>query len=191
MGVVFRGGSYLDGVMSTSVSVDGFDATDAITSMITSSPHYKQLRVIMLNGSTFAGFNIVDISVLNKATNLPVIAVLREKPDLARIQQALSKLPKTEERLRLISSGGEIIAVPTKYQKTSIYMQIAGILSEDAQKIIALTSTRSKIPEPLRIAHLIASGISSCTAEFRKSLKETMSRESKTDNGVTGYGILS
>ena len=29
--------------------------------MIVASPHYKQLRVIMLNGLTFAGFNVLDI----------------------------------------------------------------------------------------------------------------------------------
>ncbi|MDH5460232.1 MAG: DUF99 family protein [Candidatus Bathyarchaeota archaeon] len=41
-----------------------------------------------------------------------------------------------------------------------MYMQISGILEEDARKILQLTSTRSNIPEALRVAHLIASGIS-------------------------------
>jgi endonuclease V-like protein UPF0215 family len=38
-------------------------------------------------------------------------------------------------------------------------MEIAGILKEDARKIVQLTSTRSSVPEALRVAHLIASGI--------------------------------
>ena len=49
VGVVFRGGYWLDGVMHTKIKVDGFDATRKIASMILNSPHYKQLRVIMLD----------------------------------------------------------------------------------------------------------------------------------------------
>ena len=160
IGVVFRGGYWLDGVMHTKIAVDGFDATDNISSMITLSPHYKQLRVIMLNGITFAGFNIVDIKTLNDATTLPVIAVTREKPDLAEIHKALKKMSKSEERWKAVLNAGEISTVPTRSQKEKIYMEVAGISVEDAQKILRLTSTRSKIPEPLRVAHLIASGIS-------------------------------
>jgi endonuclease V-like protein UPF0215 family len=160
IGVVFRGGYWLDGVMHTKIAVDGFDATDNISSMITLSPHYKQLRVIMLNGITFAGFNIVDIKTLNAATTLPVIAVTREKPDLAEIHKALKKMSKSEERWKAVLNAGEISTVPTRSQKEKIYMEVAGISVEDAQKILRLTSTRSKIPEPLRVAHLIASGIS-------------------------------
>ena len=77
IGVVFRGGYWLDGVMHTEIAVDGFDSTDKISSMITSSPHYKQLRVVMLNGITFAGFNIVDVKKLNMATKLPIVTVTR------------------------------------------------------------------------------------------------------------------
>ena len=93
VGVVFRGGYWLDGVMHTKIAVDGFDATDRISSMITRSSHYKQLRVIMLDGITFAGCTIVDVKALNVATKLPVIAVTREKPDLADIVKALQNLP--------------------------------------------------------------------------------------------------
>jgi endonuclease V-like protein UPF0215 family len=48
----------------------------------------------------------------------------------------------------------------TRNESEKIYMQICGILEEDAKKILQLTSTRSNIPEALRVAHLIASGIS-------------------------------
>ena len=51
--------------MHTHVAIDGFDATEQIASMINSSPHCKQLRLVMLNGITFAGFNVVDIKRLN------------------------------------------------------------------------------------------------------------------------------
>lgn len=160
VGVVFRGGYWLDGVMHTKIAVDGFDATDKISSMITNSPHYKQLRVIMLNGITFAGFNIVDIKTLNAETSLPVIAVTREKPNLVEIREALKHLLKSEERWNAVLSAGEIFEAITRHEKERIYMQVAGISEDDAQKILRLTSTRSNIPEALRVAHLIASGIS-------------------------------
>jgi endonuclease V-like protein UPF0215 family len=160
VGVVFRGGYWLDGVMHTNVKIDGLDATKKIVSMIISSPHYKQLRVIMLNGITFAGFNVVDIKELNAKTKLPVIAVTREKPNFAEIREALENLPKSEERWKAIKNAGKVFEVSTRNESEKVYMQISGILEEDAKKILQLTSTRSNIPEALRVAHLIASGVS-------------------------------
>lgn len=160
IGVVFRGGYWLDGVMHTKVKVDGLDATRKITSMIVNSPHYKQLRVIMLNGVTCAGFNVVDIKRLNTKTKLPVIAVTREKPNFAEIRQALENLPHMEKRWSAIRGTGELFEVCTRSKSARVYMQIAGICEEDAKKILEITSTRSSVPEALRAAHLIASGIS-------------------------------
>ncbi|MEM3640851.1 MAG: DUF99 family protein [Candidatus Bathyarchaeia archaeon] len=160
VGVVFRGGYWLDGVMHTKVKVDGFEATSKIASMILASPHYKQLRVVMLNGITVAGFNVVDIKKLNTKTKLPVIAITREKPNFDEIRQALKNLSKSEERWKAILNAGKIFEVHTRNKNEMVYMQISGICEGDARKIVQLTSTRSNIPEALRVAHLIASGIS-------------------------------
>jgi len=160
VGVVFRGGYWLDGVMHTKIMVDGFDATEKISKMVTESPHCKQLRVIMLNGITFAGFNVVDIKTLNAATNLPVIAVTREKPDLQDIRAALKHLPKSEERWQAVLNAGAVSELSTRREDEKIYLHAAGISNADAAKIVRLTSTRSNIPEALRVAHHVASGIS-------------------------------
>jgi endonuclease V-like protein UPF0215 family len=160
VGVVFRGGYWLDGVMHTKVEVDGFDATEKIVSMIINSPHYKQLRVIMLDGITFAGFNVVNIKELNSETKLPVITVTREQPNFAEIREALKNLPKSQERWQNIQSAGKMFEVSTRSENEKVYIQTSGILEEDAKKILQLTSTRSSVPEALRVAHLIASGIS-------------------------------
>lgn len=159
IGVVFRGGYWLDGVMSTRAEVDGFDATDQIASMIVNSPHYRQVRVIMLDGVTFAGFNVVDIKQLNMDTKLPVIAVTRDKPDFDDIQRALRHLPDPVKRWQAVLNAGQIIEVSTQDKKKKVYIEISGILEDDARKILRLTSTRSNVPEALRVAHLIASGI--------------------------------
>jgi endonuclease V-like protein UPF0215 family len=158
VGVVFRGGCWIDGVMHTHVGIDGFDATTQIASMINSSPHSKQLRLVMLNGITFAGFNVVDLTKLKLATNLPIIALTEVKPDLNAIRMAINNLPKSEERWRVVLEAGDILEINCKGK--SLYMVLAGLSLPDAKEIVKLTSTRSCIPEPLRIAHLIASGIS-------------------------------
>ena len=160
VGVVFRGGYWLDGVMSTRVEVDGLDATDKIASMITASPHHKQLRVILLNGVTCAGFNVVDIKKLYEKTRLPVIAVTREIPNFKDIRKALENLSCGEKRWKAIRGTGEMFEVSTRNDRARIYMQISGICEEEARKILQKTSTRSDVPEALRVAHLIASGIS-------------------------------
>lgn len=163
IGIVFRGGYWLDGVMRTRVEVDGLDATDKIVDMIEASPHYKQLRVIMLNGITYAGFNIVNIRKLFEYTGLPAIALTKEKPDMEDVKNALKNLTEWEKRWKDIQDAGEEIEL--KKGNAEIYMQTAGILREDAEKIVAISSTRSSIPEPLRVAHIVASGLAKLVTE--------------------------
>lgn len=159
VGVVFRGGCSLDGFMHTWVQVDGMDATEKIACMIARSSHYAQLRVVMLNGVTMAGFNVVDIKELHERVKLPIIAVTRDKPDFENIKKALQHLPEAEKRWKSIEEAGKMIAVCTREEETPIYVHIAGISVETAKRILRSTSTRSNIPEALRVAHIIASGL--------------------------------
>jgi len=159
IGVVYRGSRLLEGVMRTEIQIDGTDATEKIISMIKGSPHYKQLRVILLNGVTLGGFNVVDIQTLFERLKLPIIAVTREKPDLEDVRKALINLPGFEDRWKKMGNAGEIIELSMREGKVT-YMQIAGISREDAERIVKSTSTRSNIPEALRVAHIIASGLS-------------------------------
>ena len=163
IGTVFRGGSWLDGVITTEVKVDGDDSTDRIAAAVNNSPHKDQLRVIMLDGTTFGGFNIVDMERLGKATGLPVIAVVREKPDFDSIKLALGKFGDSARRWELIKKAGPVRGLDVKNPKTGnikkIWFQNFGIKSDVAAKIIKVSSTRSFIPEPLRVAHLIGYGL--------------------------------
>jgi len=159
IGIVFRGGYWLDGVMRTQVEIDGMDATEKIASMIVESPHYDQLRIIMLNGVTMAGFNVVDIEELYEKTKLPVIAVTRDKPNFSDIKKALQNLPQSQERWKAIDKAGKLIKVYTRSGEEPIYAHVVGVSEEDAERILKSTSTRSNIPEALRVAHLVASGL--------------------------------
>jgi hypothetical protein len=159
VGVVFRGGHWLDGFMHTQVQVDGMDATEKLTRMITESPHYQQLRVIMLNGVTLAGFNVVDLAELHKKTKLPVIAVTRDSPDFEDIRKALRNLSQKEARWKAIEKAGKIHEVCTRDGEAPVFVHAVGISKRMTERIMKSTSTRSNIPEPLRVAHIIASGL--------------------------------
>ena len=159
VGVVYRGGYWFEGVMRTKITIDGFDATEKIAKMIESSPYYRELRVVVLDGVTFAGFNVVDISMLSRIVDLPVMSVVREKPDLEEIRGALKNLPGFEVRWQAMRNAGVLFEVEPRNGENPIYIQTAGILREDAEKIIRKTSTRSNVPEALRVAHIIASGL--------------------------------
>jgi endonuclease V-like protein UPF0215 family len=145
--------------MRTQVEIDGLDATEKIAKMIMNSPHYEQVRVIMLDGVTFAGFNIVDIKELYGKTGLPVITVTREKPNFEDIKKALKNLPAHKKRWEAMKNAGEIFQVQTRKGEEPVHVGVAGISESDAEKILKKTSTRSNIPEALRVAHIIASGL--------------------------------
>jgi endonuclease V-like protein UPF0215 family len=159
VGAFFRGGDWLDGVMRTHVTRDGMDSTEAIVGMVKSSKHYGQIRVIMLDGVTYGGFNPVDINCIWELTEIPVVAVMRAYPDLRKIEDALLHLPEPKKRMDLILRAGSITKVRTKAESNPLYIQCAGIEAQHAAKIVKLTATRGNIPEPLRVAHLIATGM--------------------------------
>jgi hypothetical protein len=155
IGVVFRGGTIIDGALKTEVAVDGADATDKIVKLINESRHKQQLKVVMLDGITLAGFNVVDIKELNEQTNIPVIVINRKIPDIQKVKAALKKFPDFEQKLKAVDNAGEIKDCYVKDFK-KIYYQCIGISDDTAREIIKLSSTRSYIPEPLRVAHLLA-----------------------------------
>jgi len=157
IGTVFRGGEWLDGILRTEVKVDDNDATDTIIEMVKRCK-FKDLRVIMLDGLGFAGFNLVDMARVFKETKLPVIVVVRKMPDFKKIKKAIKNLQHAEFYNDCIKKAGIPQKVETKKNKF-IHIQFHGLRFEDAERIVKLSSTRSLIPEPIRVAHLIASGV--------------------------------
>jgi hypothetical protein len=152
VGTFFRGGDWLDGVLSTKVKVDGNNSTSKLISMINKCKFKPQLRAILLDGIALGGFNIVDINRLNHETRLPVIVVIRKYPDFDKIKDALKKMRKVS-KYRLIEKAGKVEKIG------KIYIQIAGISLKDAEEVLKICRTRSLLPEPIRVAHLIGAGI--------------------------------
>jgi len=152
IGVVMRGGSWIDGILSTKVAVDGNDATKKLAMMVNQSKFKPQLQCIFLDGIAVGGFNIIDVKELNKKTSLPVVIIIRRMPDIENIKKTLIKIKK-QQKIKLIEKAGNVVKID------DIYVQLTGIDSDDAKKILKIVCTRSLIPEPIRLAHLIASGV--------------------------------
>jgi endonuclease V-like protein UPF0215 family len=164
VGTVFRAGNWLDGVLSTYINGDGTDATEKIADMVKNSRNLGQLGVIMLDGITFGGFNIVNIRKIFESTGVPIIVIMRRIPNFEGIKKALKRFDDWEDRWANVLEAGEVYKVENS---EPVYMQINGIEREDAEDIVRLSTTRSAIPEPLRVAHIIAAGI--ITGESRGS----------------------
>lgn len=156
IGTVFRAGEWLDGVLRTFIQGDGRDSTSKIISMVNQTRHKDQLGVIMLDGITFGGFNVINIQKLYETTEIPVIVIMRKYPDFNKIKKALKHFKDWDERWKDVEDAGEVYKIENN---EDIYIQINGIELEDAKEIIKLSTTRSAIPEPVRVAHLIASGV--------------------------------
>ena len=157
IGIVMRGGEYLECVLRSQVAIDGNEATTVCKEMIQNTKHRQQLKLVMLDGVALGGFNIVDINELYSSTNLPVITITRDKPDFGKIKLALQKNFKDWSDRWNILKEGELYTVKTSHNP--IYVKCVGISIEEAEEIINLSTIRGAIPEPIRVAHLIASGI--------------------------------
>lgn len=156
IGTIFRAGEWLDGVIRTYIQGDGRDATTKIIGMVNSTRHKDQLGVIMLDGVTFGGFNVINIHKIFKATGVPVIVIMRKYPNFEKIKRALKRFDDWKERWKDILDAGDVYEIENQ---ENIYIQINGIDLKDAKEIIKLSTTRSAIPEPVRAAHLIAAGV--------------------------------
>ncbi len=154
---VYRGKSSIDGLLSFHVRKDGFDATAKLIKAINTSKHKAQLSVVMIDGVALGGFNIIDLERVYEETGLPVIAVVRRKPNLKLIKKALNNLSRIKKRWSLIEKLPPVSMM--ELPDGRIYFQYIGLPLDKTKMIIKLSVLRGRIPEPIRVAHLIASGI--------------------------------
>ena len=70
IGVVMRGGEYLEGVIRRHIHIDGNDATYVCKDMIKKTRHRQQLKAVILDGIALGGFNVVNINHLHLTTEL-------------------------------------------------------------------------------------------------------------------------
>lgn len=153
VGAVYAG-PRLEGVLSGKVRRDGANASRTIVRLVSESRFRGHLQAVLLQGITFAGFNVVDLRVVHEALQVPVIAVSRRRPDMQAVRSALLQhVAGGERKWRLIEKAGPIASA------AGVYVQRAGISLRDTAALVERFALNGKLPEPLRTAHLIAGGI--------------------------------
>jgi hypothetical protein len=125
--------------------------------MVKNSKHHDQLHAIMLDGVALGGFNVVDVKTLHKETGIPVITITRDEPDLDLMMQTLKRKFKDWERRWRLIEDNKLYKIRTKHNP--IYVTCEGLDIREAKEIIELSIIRGVVPEPLRVAHIIASGV--------------------------------
>lgn len=152
LGAIFAG-LRLEGVVSGVVRRDGLNSTRTLARLVADSKFGLQLQLILLQGIALAGFNVVDLHGLCQLTGLPVMVVTRRAPRPKKVRDALSRLPGGDRKWALIERLGPMEPV------ADVYVQRIGLSVADAGRVIRRLAVHSRIPEPLRTAHLIAGGI--------------------------------
>ena|SRR3989441_3739384 len=157
VGVVVQAPSYIEGVLTTLAEVDGHDATERIAAMVRRSRYLAGLAAILIDGTAVGGFNVIDIDAVQKGVDRPVVTVTRKKPNLGSIETALRRrFDDWRERLAIIRRH-EI--EPMRTGHGTLWVTHAGAPRAEVQEALSLTTVRGILPEPLRVAHLIAAGI--------------------------------
>ncbi len=154
VGVAVQAPAYIEGVLMTHARVDGRDATERILGMVRSSRYREGLRMVLLNGIAVGGFNVIDLDGLHHELGVPIVTVTRRAPDLDAIEGALRrKFDDWEARWALIKHH-RIEEVTTRH--TPLHVTYVGATRSEVVEALALTTVRGALPEPLRVAHLIA-----------------------------------
>jgi uncharacterized protein len=154
--VVMRKDLRVDGIRCTNVTVGGIDATDQIIHLVTGI-NRKDIQVILLGGCVIAWFNIIDPVRVSQQTGLPVICVTYEDSDGLEDDIRLH-FPNDEERL----ARYRILCPRTPVQLANgytIFIRVAGISLDLAKEICHAFSIDGKIPEPIRVARLVARAV--------------------------------
>ncbi|MCA9594066.1 MAG: DUF99 family protein [Myxococcales bacterium] len=144
----------LDGVLTGRVRRDGKNAATRIADMLVGSPFDEHVQAVVLQGIAVGGFNVVDVHALHARVGRPVLVVARRKPNLAAMRRALlERVPGGREKWRLLERAGEMEPL------SGVYVQRVGLTLRQAEALLASTTLHGNLPEPLRLAHIIAGGL--------------------------------
>lgn len=159
VGAVFAGRRF-DGVLVGKVRRDGANAARNLAALVLDSKFREHLQLVMLQGIALAGFNVVDVFELHRRLELPVLVVARREPDLEAIREALfTRVRGGRRKWRLIERLGPMEPAGP------VWIQRLGLSRGTARRIVHRYALNGHVPEPLRVAHLIAGAIA--TGESR------------------------
>ena len=153
-GVVMRSDRVVDGLAMGRTSVGGDDASSSIAAL------YRMLRrndvnVIMISGAILSLYNIVDIDELSRKTGLPVICLTYR--ETSGIEDSIRRHfperpgPKLEAYRRL--GGRRRLKLKSGH---SVFVRTTGLEDAETRSVIEMFTLQGSIPEPVRVARLLA-----------------------------------
>lgn len=145
VGVVFRGGRWLDGVMKT--TAHGLDLTDRLVEMIMASPHHPQVRVLLLHEALIEGGASVDPYRLSMGISRPVIFLSKAGGEPEAWE---APVEVDAQRFELDREAG------------SQFVLAIGLRRRTATRVLEVSTRDGMIPEALRVADIVSSAVSGC-----------------------------
>jgi len=150
-------GTRLVSVRKKTIDIDGDDATKKVIEMIKSCD--KHVQYVLTDTITFAGFNLIDLKRIHEETLKPIIAITERKINLEAVKEAIIKnFPKSyKKKLHYIVNAGLLyeMIINTAGGPAKIFFHHIGIEYDEIKALLQKLCIDSKLPEPIRIAHLI------------------------------------
>lgn len=157
LAAVLFNGLGIEDVKFASIAVDGLDATEKVVTIL----NEWKFEAVILAGISFAGFNIIDPAVLFDKFQKPTIIVSRTKPDNKAVKFALLRHFKDwQTRWKVFEKLGPIKKVLVSAEEPPLYIEMIGADSHWSENLIKALAACGRMPEPLRVARLIARGLS-------------------------------
>jgi endonuclease V-like protein UPF0215 family len=153
IGVLMEGNDLLEGVAVGHFPVDGDDATGFLAEWIGGLRWRGAVQAVVLGGITLAGLGLVDLEELARRLGMPILAVTRREPAKSRIGEALTAA-RLADRLPIAHRSPPAVRV-----RLGLYVAFAGTNPARATALIQATVRKSRLPEPLRVAHMIGSAL--------------------------------
>jgi hypothetical protein len=152
---IMRLDGYIEGFLKTHVQTDGSDSSEKISSVLMESRFFDQIRAVISDGACLGGFNVLDLQDLNRKLEVPVVTCSDEAPNTRSIEEGLkNNFVNWRRKLDLITRWDP---VELELNDGICYIRSEGIATERAKWIIRKATIRGRIPEPVRISHMIAS----------------------------------
>ncbi|MFX0010702.1 MAG: DUF99 family protein [Candidatus Hermodarchaeota archaeon] len=160
IGIICQG-TRMVGMVKNEIFIDGDNATDILIEL--TRQNEKHVQFILTDTITFGGFNIIDLQKIYDITKKPIIAVTERSVDLNAVRKALvNKFPKKyEEKLKNIVNAGDLYetSIETAGGRSKVYFHSKGIQFPEVDALLSKVCIDSKIPEPVRLAHIIGKAL--------------------------------
>ncbi len=160
IGIICQG-TRIVGMVKKEILIDGDNATEVLIEL--TKQNEKHVQYIITDTITFGGFNIIDLEKIYRMTEKPIIAVTERMVDLEAVRKAIvKKFPNNyEEKLLNIVNAGDLYetSIKTAGGYSKVYFHSKGIQVSEVDSLLHKLCIDSKIPEPVRIAHIVGKSL--------------------------------